>query len=99
AHAGDLQPLGDAAYPHQIDHHDVDRARLEQVTERHDAVVVLAGRDRCGQRVGHACQSREVVVSHDIFQPVQVVGLDHAADFDGLVHAPELVDVAHQVDL
>ena len=34
-----------------------------------------------------------------VLQPEQVVRLDALADLDGVVHAPELVDVAHQVDV
>ena len=48
-HAGDLQPLRDAAGAQQVDHDEVERARLEHVPERRDAVDVLAARDRRGE--------------------------------------------------
>ena len=40
-----------------------------------------------------------VVVGRGILEPVKVVWLDTAPDLDGLVHAPELIDVAHEVDV
>ena len=98
-HSRDLHPLRDAAHAQQVDHHDVDRAPLEQVTERDDAVVVLAGGDRRGERVGDAGQPRIVVVRGGIFQPVEMIRLDAPADLDGLIHRPELIDVAHEVDV
>ena len=98
-HAGDLHPLRDAAHAQEIDHHDVDGAVLQQVAEGHDAVVVLAGGDRRGERVGDAGQAGIVVVGGRVLQPEEVIRLDAAPDLDGLVHAPELVDVAHQVDV
>ena len=45
-HAGDLEPRGDAARAHLVDHHDIDRAGFEHVAERHDAVEVFAAGDR-----------------------------------------------------
>src|SRR5436190_2146425 len=44
-HAGDLQPLRDAADPHEIDHRNVDRAPLKHVAERHDAPDIFAAGD------------------------------------------------------
>jgi len=38
-------------------------------------------------------------VGGGVLQPEEMVGLDAAPHFDRLVHAPELVDVAHQVDV
>src|SRR6267142_1810601 len=40
-HAGDLHPLRDAAHAQEVDHHDVDRARFQQMAEGYDAVVVF----------------------------------------------------------
>jgi hypothetical protein len=82
----------------QVDHDDVDRAPLEEMAEGHDAVVVLAGRDRRAQRVGDASQAGEVVVRGRVLQPEQLIRLHAATNVDG-VHAPQLVDVAHQVDV
>src|SRR2546421_11881657 len=63
-------PLRDAAHAQQIDHHDVDRARFQQMAEGHDAVVVLAGGDRRGQRISHAGEPRVVVVGNGVLQPI-----------------------------
>src|SRR5260370_21169449 len=45
-HPGALEPLRDAADPHEIDHHDVDRARLQHVAEGRNAPEALAPGDR-----------------------------------------------------
>jgi hypothetical protein len=49
-YAGDLEPLGDPADPHQIDHHDVDRVPFDHVAERDDAPDVFAARHRRRRR-------------------------------------------------
>ena len=98
-HARDLHPLGDAAHAQQIDHRDVDRPVLEELAERGDAVDVLARGNGHRQRVGDRRQPRIVVVGRRIFQPEEVVRLDARPDVDGLLDPPELVDVAHEVDV
>src|SRR4029450_12730798 len=55
--------------------------------------------DGRGEGVGDARESREIVVRGGIFQPEQVIGLHATADVDGLVYGPELVDIAHEVDV
>ena len=69
------------------------------MTEGHDAVVVLAGRDGRDESVGHAGEPRVVVMRRGILQPVELVVQDAVPHVDGMVHAPELVDVAHEVDV
>src|SRR5262249_5226969 len=98
-HARDLHPLRDTAYAQEVDHHDVDRAVLEEMAEGDDAVVVLAGGDRRRQRVGDAGHAGIIVVSGRVFEPEEMIGLDAAPDLDRLIHAPELVDVAHEIDV
>src|SRR5439155_23764067 len=63
------------------------------------AVVVLARGDRRGQGVGDPGEAGVVVVRGRVLKPEEVIGLDAAPDLDGLVDAPELVDVAHEVDV
>src|SRR5919108_4338965 len=69
------------------------------MTKRSDAVVVLSGSDGRGQGVSHTGQPLVVVVRHHILEPEQMVWLDSAANVNRLVHRPELVDIAHQVNI
>src|SRR5204863_170275 len=71
-HAGDLHPRRDAAGAQHVDHHDIDRAVLEQMAEGRDPVDVFAGRDRCAQRVGDAAQARIIVVRRRFPEPVEI---------------------------
>jgi len=64
-----------------------------------DAVVVFAGGDGSAEGIGDAGEAREVVVRGRIFQPEEVIVRDAGPHLDGLVHAPELVDVAHEIDV
>ena len=100
-HAGDLHPLRDAADPHQIDHDDVDRARLDHVAEGHYPPDILAASDRRRQRGGDPRQAGIVVRRRHVFEPEQANPgvLDAAADVDRLLDAPALVDVAHQLNV
>ena len=98
-HAGDFHPVRDAAHPQQIDHDDVHRARLEHVAERRDAVHVFAAGHRRGQRIGDAREPWKVIVRRHVLPPVEVDVLEPPADVDRLMHAPALIDVAHQVDV
>ena len=91
----------DAADPHQIDHHDIDRARLHHVAERHDAPDVFAAGDRGRQRVGDPREPGIIVGRRHVLEPEQPDPgiLDPAADIDRLLRPPALVDVAHQLDV
>src|SRR6266851_2726219 len=91
-HVLDGQTVGDGS-----DKVDVDL--WNQVAERDDAIVIFAGSDGRGERVRYARQAREVVVGNGVLQPEQVVRLDPFANLNGVVHPPELVDVAHQIDI
>src|SRR5690606_1409707 len=94
---GDLEQPRDAARAHQVDHDDVDRALLQHVAEGHRAVDVFAAGDRRGEGGGDPREAFVVVVRGHVLQPVQPHVLYPAADVDRLVHAPDLIDVAHEI--
>src|SRR5206468_12382537 len=100
-HAGDFQPLRDAADPYQIYHRDIDRARLQHVAERHNAPDIFAAGDRGRQRVADPRQPGELVGRRHVLEPEQADPgiLDATADIDRLLWPPALVDVAHQLDV
>src|SRR5215469_12606115 len=100
-HPGDLHPLGYAADPHQVDHDDVDRARLDHVPEWHDAPNIFAAGDRRRQSGGDPRKTGIVIRRRHVFEPEEVNPgiLDSTADVDRLLDAPTLVDVAHQFDV
>src|SRR5271166_7168781 len=100
-HAGDLQPLGDAADPNQVDHHDVDRVPFDHVTERDDAPDVFAAGDRGRESGGDAGKPGEIVRRRHVLEPEEADPrvLDPAADVDRLLDPPALIDVAHQLDV
>src|SRR5207249_6281641 len=58
----------------------------------HDALPIC-------ERVGYTGEAGVVVVGDRVLQPIQMIGLDPAPDLDRVVHAPQLVDVAHEVDV
>ena len=70
-HAGDLEPWSDAAGAYLIDHHDVDRAGLEHVAERHDAPEVFAPGNRGREGLGHPRETGVIVVRRYIFEPIE----------------------------
>ncbi len=98
-HAGDLEPGGDPARAHLVDHHDIDRAGLHHVAERHDPVEVFAAGYRCRQRRRYPCEPGVIVMRRHVFEPEEADPgiLDAAADVDRLFGPPALVDVAHQI--
>jgi hypothetical protein len=100
-HAGDLQPWGNAAGAHLVDHHDIDRAGFEHVAERHDAVEVFAAGDRRCQSRGDPGEPGVVIMRRDVFEPIEAdPGIfDPLTDVDCLFDAPALVDVAHQIHI
>jgi hypothetical protein len=100
-HAGDLSPWGDAAAAHLIDHHNVDRTRLDHVAERDNAPEVFAAGDRGRQGCGDACQTGVIIVRRHILEPEQPNTriFDPPSDVDRLLDPPALVDVAHQIHL
>ncbi len=100
-HAGDLEPWGDAAAAHLIDHHNVDRAGFDHVAERDDAPEVFAAGYRGRQGCGDACQTRVIIVRRHILEPEQPDTriFDPPAGVDRLLDPPALVDVAHQIHL
>src|SRR5205823_10443038 len=98
-HAGDLEPLGDAADAHEIDHHDIDRARLQHVPERRDAPEVLAAGDRRRQGGGDAGEAGEIVGDRHVLEPAQIEALEPPTDVHRLFGAPTLIDVDHQRDV
>src|SRR5919204_5394801 len=69
------------------------------MAKRPNTIVVFSCSDGRGQGVSHTGQPLIVVVCHHILEPEQMVWLDSAANVNRLVHRPELVDVAHQVDI
>src|SRR5688572_19282126 len=69
------------------------------MTKRSDTVVVLSGSDGRGQGISNTGQPLVVIVCHHILEPEQMVWLDSAANVNRLVDCPELVDIAHQIDI
>ena len=100
-HAGDLEPRGDAAGAHLVDHDDVYGAGLEHVAERHDGVEVLAAGDRGRERRGHSGEPGIIVMRGHVLEPIKADSgiFDSLADIDRLLDSPALVDIAHQIHI
>src|SRR5204863_1398210 len=83
-HAGDLEPRGDPAGAHQVDHHVIDRARVDHVAERDDAVQQFATADRGRQGGIDPGDPGIVVVRRDVLEPEEADPgfLDPPADVD-----------------
>src|SRR5207253_8559790 len=73
--------------------------RLQHMPEWPDTIVVLSRRNRCSQRVSHTGQPLKIVMSYHVLEPEEVIRLHTSANLNGLVDGPELVDIAHQVDI
>src|SRR5262249_2578409 len=69
------------------------------MSERSDTIVVFARRNRRGQRVSDTGQPLKIVMHHHVLEPEEVIRLNASANLNGLVDSPELVDVAHQIDI
>src|ERR1043166_1147371 len=69
------------------------------MAKRSDTVVVLAGGNGRGQGVSDTGEPLIVVVCHHILEPEQMVWLDSTANVNRLIDRPELVDIAHQIDI
>src|SRR5262245_45381961 len=99
SHTGHFHPLCDPSNPYQVDHDDIDRSCLEHMTKRSNTIVVLSCSDRRSQGVSDTGQPLVVVVRYHILEPEQMVWLNSATNVNRLVHRPELVDIAHQVNI
>src|SRR5271155_3036977 len=89
-HAGDLEPWGDTAGAHLIDHDDVDRTGLEHVAERHHTPEVFATCNRRREGLRHPRKTGIIVVRRYILEPIEAdTGVfDPSTDVDRLLDPP-----------
>ena len=78
-------------------HHEINGSRLQHIAERREAVKVLAACDRGCDAAPDLSDAAVVVGDRDVLEPVQMIGLEPAADADRLIDAPALIDIAHEL--
>src|SRR5262249_38791841 len=98
-HGRDFEPTRDTTDAQQIDHQNVHRTQFEELAELPQSGAVLAGDHGGVECAGNACQAGVVFGCRRVLQPVQAERLEASRHLDRLVDAPELIDIAHQVNL